>query len=302
MGNNQMKTLKLVAAIAALTGSMSVNAANVDLFTHPAGTTTVTDSENGLIINTFPVTTSIQTDDGGAGTILGGYRDMEVEFISRDNTVNTDASALVQMSSGGGTLSFDTATGVIGRGTLQWDGDDSAGDITTLDTMGMDEDITLDGADRFVFEVLAADLPFSFSVALYDTDGSSIILDLAANTGAHTSTILFDEFTAAFIPGSLCSQPTTGGIFDGGAITIGSNTINGAVCTDFTNAGDLTFGINFQHISALEVVINTQGGTTSLDMSIGSAYTTVPEPSSLALIGLGLMASGFASKRKAKKA
>ena len=80
-----MKTLKLVAAIAALTGSMSANAANIDLFTVPTG-------EVELVVDDS-TTNAFVENGGGTTTIMGGYRDMELNFISKTDIATTSAGA-----------------------------------------------------------------------------------------------------------------------------------------------------------------------------------------------------------------
>jgi len=291
-----MKTLKLVAAIAALTGSMSASAANIDLFTDPAGETLVRDSNTGPGFDPstgLALTSFIESSDSGSGSILGGFRDMEVDFISLDTSVFSSGAANLAVSQtpgGEGRLTFNSTDGVIAKGIVQWDGFDASSTLTT-GAGGLDEDITDGGvSDRFIFDVISADQDFNFSIGLYDTDGSSVVFDLPANLGPHSSAIEFSLFNAAFIggPASLCA---TGGPIVG--------LINSVSCTAGTTAG-----IDFTHIRAMELILNTSGlagQTVSLDMTIGG-IKTVPEPSSVALIGLGLIASGFAGKRKSKKA
>ena len=309
-----MKTLKLVAAIAALTGSMSVNAANIDLFTDPAGqikvsldavvdntNTTITDSGGvvtvkpnsltGTVADLTPSSDFKQVSDGGSGSILGGFRDMEVNLLSLETNTSTVGGAELVVSqtlSGIGRLTFNSDDGIIATGTMQWDGNDNS---ATLNKNGFNEDITDGGtSDRFVFEVISADLDFNFSIAIYDTYGSSVLFDLAAFTGPHTSVITFDQFNSAFTATDNCAF-TAGPI---PALNINSIdcTLGGAPSIDFTS------------IAAMELILNTSGlagATASLDMTMGGLQT-VPEPSSVALIGLGLLASGFAGKRKFKKA
>jgi len=318
-----MKTLKLVAAIAALTGSMSVNAANIDLFTDPAGTTKVslnaqvnstsgsnadtdvTDSTGTSTNYNLPFSspnvdlTSVSTDfkesGAGAASILGGYRDMEVKLLSLDGSVTSGGSASLKVNqdlvTGAGRLTFSSDDGIKAQGIVQWDGNDNS---RSLNTAGLDKDLTDGGtADHFVFNVISADQDFDFSIALYDNHGSSVIFDLPATTGPHTSSIYFSSFNDAF---ALTSGCTSAGSISG--------LVNKVTCT---KGSPTTTSLDFTHISAMQVILNTGGvagtgaTTTSLDMTI-AGITTVPEPSSVALIGLGLLASGFAGKRKSKKA
>jgi len=292
-----MKTLKLAAAITALASSMTVHAAGtIDLFTAPAGTTTVFQTDSGTIIYPAPVPAGpnvdgsydtipfLETDDSDAlGSIIGGYRDMLVEVISTTTTAATYASS--SMTVDNGTLSFNNDTGVTGRGTLQWDGQDNSSDLDTAVGLGGIDFLSL--GDSFAFDVLSADAGFDFSIGLYDGQGNSVVFDLAANEGAHPASIAFSFFSNAHSTG-LCNAGS-------GFTTPDGDVINSIVCGGTIGEFDIT------DINAMEVVFNTNDGVVDIDLSITS-ITAVPEPSSLALIGLGLMATGFASKRKSKKA
>jgi len=289
-----MKILKSAVVMTALVGSMNANAAGtIDLFTAPTGTTTVQDSALGPGSDFFgnPLTTFLESNDADApGSILGGFRDMEVAFISKTSTASSTAA--ISMTVDSGVLSIDTDTGVIGKGTLQWDGDDGLASLDTTTGLGGIDFLTL--GDGFNFEIISADLTFDFSIGLYDGSGNSVVFDLAANTGAHDGNIAFSFFSNAFSDG-VCGAGIVPGFLDDGFDAPNGDHINSVSC------GGTPGAFNIQDINAMEVVFNTNGGVVDVDLSIG-AITAVPEPSSLALIGLGLMATGFASKRKSKKA
>ena len=285
-----MKLLKLVAAITALTASVNVNAAGaIDLFTAPTGETLVSVST----LDGVGSTDFIQVNDNDdPGSILGGYRDMEVKLLAE----GTSPSQSVSMTTYNGVLSFSNGSGVTGKGTLQWDGDDSAGGAETLDTTGLGGIDLLELGNAFSFEVITADHDFDFSIGLYDMNGGSVVFDLAANQGTHTATdIAFSYFSDAFNPQAALGGLSVCDVFGigSGGFDVDGGHVNHVICSGTS--------LDLSNIGAIETVINTNGGTAEVQLTIGS-ITAVPEPSSLALIGLGLMATGFASKRKSNKA
>ena len=267
-----MKTLKLVAAIAALTGSVGASAGAIDLFTSPAAGSQVQVVGSANIGNTDFIENS---DAGDPGSILGGYRDMSVTLLNATPGNSFDGT---RMNVSGGKLSFSADAGTTGQGSIQWDGNDN---LATLDTTGLGGVDILALGDAFTFDVISSDHPFDFSIGLYDMAGNSVVYDLQATSGAHTSTIAFNFFTNAFA--SFCSAPSL------------PSGVNSVACSG-------TGPLNMMNIGAMEVILGTNGGTTELDLRIGAIRTPVPEPSSIALIGLGLLASGFAGTRKSKKA
>jgi hypothetical protein len=54
---------------------------------------------------------------------------------------------------------------------------------------------------------------------------------------------------------------------------------------------------NLASLGALVVDLDRFGGSTSIDLTLDNVRT-VPEPGVLALMGMGLMAAGFASRRR----
>ena len=266
-----MKTLKLVAAIAALTGSVGASAGTIDLFTAPAAGSQVQVVGSANVGTTDFIENS---DAGDPGSILGEYRDMSVTLLSATPGNAFDGT---RMNVSGGKLSFSADAGTTGQGSIQWDGNDN---LATLNTTGLGGVNFLALGDAFTFDVISSDHPFDFSIGLYDMAGNSVVYDLQATTGSHTSTIAFNFFTNAFA--DFCGGPLPSGV-------------NSVACSG-------TGPLDMMNIGAMEVILGTNGGTTELDLRIGAIRTPVPEPSSIALIGLGLLASGFAGTRKSKKA
>jgi len=263
--------IKLASSIAAITASLSVSAGTIDLFTTQQDVSIAGDQTPGA--TAFSQAADLSTPS----SILGGYRDMEVKLVTPDgNPGNT-----VKMNAFNGYLSFSADAGLTGQGTIQWDGNDNS---AALDETGLGGiDFTALG-NQFTFDVVNADHAFDFSIGLYDMAGNHTIFDLQATQGTHTTNIAFSFFENAY------NTYNSGGC-------IGPNSLPGNVNSVECVGGPL----DLTNIGALEVVIGTNGGVSELDLKIGSV-TAVPEPASLALMGLGFLAFGFAGQRKSKKA
>ncbi|MGF1687607.1 PEP-CTERM sorting domain-containing protein [Photobacterium japonica] len=117
--------------------------------------------------------------------------------------------------------------------------------------------------------------------------------DLAANGNAFLLDVLDADFGFTF---SIEVWSGAGGSsFKNEYVAAGTNVpvTRSFAFSDFT-------GVDFTDVSAIEFVINTEGlaGQTSIDFTIDAFK--VPEPTSMALFGLGLMGLGYTRRRKAQ--
>lgn len=295
---------QVVSASAMLLASMSVSANIIDLFDAPVGGQAVADPDSA--IGSINVNTVSQS--GPHANVLGGYRDLIVDAGSGASDVDgdgvcdlTDACSRMVVDTTTGILSFSNdSPDVVGIGAVQWDGDDSGSpaSIATLDETGLRSDPTdittgidfrdqdgcpAGGCDRLEFEVVTADLGFDFTIELFSdpTEFTKITLISSGDTG--TTALLFH-----FLENPVCG---------------GSDVANGVRLVE---CGPGAQAVNFDNISAMQVIFNvpigTQGSTAAVDLSIrGVTKTGVPEPSSIALLGLGMLAGGLARKKIRKK-
>lgn len=267
------KQWKLTVGAAALAMSFGAQAAPVDLFTTnqgPFSDNTPTAGDTGLVI---------ASGMGGSVTggldILGTNRDIFVSLIGNGG-VGTRAAT---MSVGGGVLDFSVDTLSQGRGQIQWDG--ATDQTTAIDYTGLGAvDLTAGGTlNTFALDILFSDGGFNFEVTAYSsaTSWTRISFLSTAHPVAATTAIPF----AAFMNPFLCGVPNPApGVL---LITCGATVAN------------------LSSLGALVVDLDRFGGTTSIDLTLDNVRT-VPEPGVLALMGMGLMAAGFAGRRRKSQA
>ncbi|MFO7705167.1 MAG: PEP-CTERM sorting domain-containing protein [Halopseudomonas sp.] len=261
--------LKLAVLAAAMSLSFAATAGTVDLFT-----TDQANLSDGLADG---IALSSTIGDGTDTTILGGSRDISVSLLTK----GTNPFATADIGVAGGILAFSVDAGATGTGTVQWDGFDNSID---LDTTGLNgADLTSDGSTGFLVTTIFSDLGYRFDIEAYTDDNNwTKISFLATEVAVPTSSYIpFDGFTNALLCG-YTGDGSAGSSFPGvTSITCGTGTV------DWTNLG------------ALQLIIDPLGGTTSVDLILDSV-TTIPEPGVLALMGMGLLAAGFAGRRKSK--
>ena len=220
--------------------------------------------------------------NGATTSIIGGQRDLYVEKIGGGSG---GIESIVESSM----YKYSTPSGAAGTAFLKWDGMNEAVTGTvfngsqatflgTLSAGGLGGQNFKLGGNAFKIDVQEADIGFDFAMTVFSSGGRSTTLVLAsvAHSGGlpDSSPIRFADFEGATDVG--------GSVLGSGAFRF----------TSAFGAADLT------DVGALLAQVNFTGGIGTVDLSINEVIT-VPEPGSLALVGLAMLGLGAVRRRKA---
>lgn len=222
-----------------------------------------------------------QSVNGSTSDIVGGQRDLYVEKTS-------GGSGRVEASVENGLYRYSTPTGAAGTGFLKWDGQNEANVntiqsgtqasfLSTLDAIGLGGLNLNAGGNAFLINVIESDIGFDFAMTVFTdaTHWTTLVLAAAAH---HLG-----------VPGP---DPIHFADFEGATDAVGS--VIGSGAFRVTGSGGAA---NLSNVGALLAQVNFSGDIGTVDLSIADV-TTVPEPESLALVGLGLL--GLAATRRRK--
>jgi len=213
--------------------------------------------------NQLPMLKDLTTDDSGLWSQVSGtgiLGSYRDLFVTK--TLGDPAIDGTSIGVHGGLLRFSNDTEQGGVGIVRWDGNALGSGTGLAAAIASINPIGLGGID------LAADA-LGFEIVVHSADaGFNFTLQ------AYTSATDWSQITLPATPGP------------------GTHFIPFAA---FVMGG--TAAVNWADIGALQAIINYPGTVVDVDLSIRRARA-VPEPASIALVGMALLAAGVASRRR----
>lgn len=183
---NYLKLMLVLALVLGLIAALGPRPVKAD--TLPIDDFDLNQAPGNLVLtaNSGTPTASGVVDAAG---ILGGERDVSTVHISGAGDVTSRVATIE------GYLSHSQASGVRGRTTITWDGNDN--DANTLDPVGLGGiDLTSPSNDAFILGVIAADAGTQIGLTVYtnSTDFSTAVVSVLQGTNSVT-VVPFSSFT-----------------------------------------------------------------------------------------------------------
>ena len=292
------RLVKIIAPMVFCVGG-TANAAPIDLFsdwsTSPTGTGLYSYDANpstgGVQLTVDGSTHTSSALETGLGlSVTGGARSLWLTSADSANGLGKQAGFGVGYDTTFSTyaLAWSNGPGVHSTASVTWDGANAgtAGTLcntsascSTLGTFGAfatSQDLKAGGKNGFELKSLISDQGFKFQIVAW-TDAT------------HWSMVTADADNIAGVKDYLFANMTGGAC--GAFGPIGPGGLQTAIQCGTGGGAD------FSNIWALQANFTYLSGTSAVDLEIADVHT-VPEPTSLALMGIGMLAAGGVARRR----